>query len=204
MNQIRNKKGQLQKGSMAWNKGLINSEKIKKCEYCEKEFIGQKITTKYCSKSCFNKAFFTNRDGKRNSIETRKKISDAQKGTKNHNFGKKASIETKQKMSNALVGIFAKDKNPMWKGGISKENSLIRASLKYKKWKLQVFYRDLFICQCCNSRKRMEAHHIKSFADYPELRFNVNNGVTLCNSCHMLLHKIFKKIRETKCQILLD
>lgn len=30
----------------------------------------------------------------------------------------------------------------------------------------------------------MQAHHILRWADAPSLRFDVNNGVTLCYNCH--------------------
>jgi 5-methylcytosine-specific restriction endonuclease McrA len=55
---------------------------------------------------------------------------------------------------------------------------------------MNVFERDNFTCQLCNSRGvYLEAHHIKFWANYPELRFNLNNGVTLCRPCHMEYHK---------------
>lgn len=72
-----------------------------------------------------------------------------------------------------------------WKGGISSENQLCRSSGEYAKWRKAVFKKDNFICQICGDRGvYFEAHHIKSFAQYPQLRFELLNGVTLCKSCH--------------------
>ncbi|MES2401836.1 MAG: HNH endonuclease [Pseudomonadota bacterium] len=34
----------------------------------------------------------------------------------------------------------------------------------------------------------LQAHHRKEWAEYPELRFDVNNGITLCKWCHWLAH----------------
>ena len=48
--------------------------------------------------------------------------------------------------------------------------------------------RDNYICQKCFSLEKLLAHHIKEWNAYPKLRFNLDNGITLCNSCHSLLH----------------
>ena len=79
----------------------------------------------------------------------------------------------------------SKEKNPSWKGGITPEHKAIRMSRKYKNWRKQVFKRDNYTCQLCNKRGgKIEADHIKSFSKYPELRFKLSNGRTLCKSCH--------------------
>jgi len=51
-------------------------------------------------------------------------------------------------------------------------------------WRIQVFERDNFTCVECGSKKNLQAHHIKRWAEYPELRFDINNGTTLCKRCH--------------------
>jgi len=44
-------------------------------------------------------------------------------------------------------------------------------------------------CIECGSEYQLHAHHIKSYKSFPELRFEVSNGITLCSSCHRKLHK---------------
>jgi len=77
-----------------------------------------------------------------------------------------------------------------WKGGITGENYRIRQSSRMKEWRYLVFKRDKFVCQTpnCFEAKDLHAHHIKEFAKYPELRFEVSNGVTVCKSCHNKIH----------------
>jgi 5-methylcytosine-specific restriction endonuclease McrA len=62
-----------------------------------------------------------------------------------------------------------------------------RQSLKAKEWAKTVINRD-GKCMHCNSLNRLVAHHIKSWKSCPKLRFDLNNGLTLCNSCHAKEH----------------
>lgn len=61
----------------------------------------------------------------------------------------------------------------------------IRQSAKYKAWRTLVFERDNYTCQSCTQHgEYLHADHIKPFALFPELRFEVSNGRTLCVPCH--------------------
>lgn len=76
-------------------------------------------------------------------------------------------------------------------------NNRDRQSEQYKKWRISVYKKDFFTCQHCHKKcdnKNIVAHHIHYFANFPELRFSVKNGITLCRSCHLLLHKKNKNI----------
>jgi predicted restriction endonuclease len=60
---------------------------------------------------------------------------------------------------------------------------------KYKEWRNSVYSRDNFRCRWpnCDKNRKLNAHHIKTWSDYPSLRFNVNNGITLCKYHHDLI-----------------
>lgn len=45
-------------------------------------------------------------------------------------------------------------------------------------------------CTNCHSADDLHAHHIKSYKEFPELRYDVNNGITLCGICHREHHKL--------------
>ena len=74
-----------------------------------------------------------------------------------------------------------------WKGGITPKNIVIRNSEEYKLWRKSVFERDKYTCMmpgCGKSNVYLNAHHIRTFEKYEELRLVVLNGITLCQACH--------------------
>ncbi|RTL07750.1 HNH endonuclease [Candidatus Dependentiae bacterium] len=74
-----------------------------------------------------------------------------------------------------------------------KEARALRMSEEHKAWSNAVRGRDKFTCQLCGGkpkrRKSIHAHHIVPFAEDASLRFDVNNGVTLCRMCHRRVHR---------------
>ena len=78
------------------------------------------------------------------------------------------------------------ENNGNWKGGTTPEIKLARNSLEYTKWRDAVFKRDNYTCQCCGEKSgKINAHHIENFSDKIELRYDINNGITLCERCHL-------------------
>jgi len=78
------------------------------------------------------------------------------------------------------------ENHPNWKGGTSRIYKTGYYSREYIDWRKEVFERDKYTCQNCGDKKYITAHHIKSFAKYPKLRFDISNGKTLCELCHSL------------------
>jgi 5-methylcytosine-specific restriction endonuclease McrA len=123
---------------------------------------------------------------------TKKKMSDAKKGTK-------VSEATKQKHR-----LRNGDLSGHWKGGVSPIHNKIRGSYEYREWEKKVFVRDNYTCQrmCGEIRKgKLTAHHLQNFAEWPELRMVVENGITLCRPCHKKFHQIYGKKGNFKEQI---
>lgn len=149
---------------------------------------------KYPERSGINHPMF----GKTHSPEARRKISESHKGRVSWNKGKKMSDEQRQKLSQAHKGVPLSDSHRKkaglalrganhwnWKGGITRGNRLLRNQIEYKEWRKAVFERDDYTCQECGVHgEYMQADHIKPFAYYPELRFELTNGRTLCVPCH--------------------
>lgn len=104
------------------------------------------------------------------------------KGNKNA-LGYRHSIEARRKRAERQKG----SNNPFWKGGVSTQANIIRGSIEYTLWRESVFKRDNYTCIWCGDDRggNLNADHIKPFAYYPELRFAIDNGRTLCIKCHM-------------------
>jgi hypothetical protein len=81
--------------------------------------------------------------------------------------------------------IISGENNWNWKGGITSETDKIRQSIEYRIWQNAVKKRDKYTCQCCGRKyKDISVHHIFPFADYEDLRFEIDNGICMCKDCH--------------------
>ena len=109
--------------------------------------------------------------------------------------GDKFSDLHKEKLSLAKREFFKNGGKPWnFKGNKEWENESIRHSLEYTIWRQEVCKRDRWTCRLCGSKKSIIAHHIKLFSKFPELRFSIENGLTLCRPCHCKIHKPSVKI----------
>ena len=97
--------------------------------------------------------------------------------------------------------------SPVWKGGVE-HHRVERSTYEYRDWRKGVFDRDLYTCQCCGYRNgiglkvvELNAHHIKNWKDNKDLRYDVNNGITLCEKCHMNFHSTYGKRNNTEEQL---
>lgn len=96
--------------------------------------------------------------------------------------------------------------NPRWIENVEYERKE-RATNEYIYWRKEVFGRDVYACQKCNQKNgngktiKLCAHHILNWKDNEDFRYDINNGITLCEECHKLFHKIYGKKNTTQQQI---
>lgn len=173
----------------------------KKCQNCENEIMIRTSLrkrssysvkynkyvyptfTRFCSQKCAN--FYINKYENPAQTETgRKKISDfAKKRGTDHLNTPEAKL--KQRMSISGRGHWN------WQDGKTDADRKIRNSFEIKEWRKKVFERDNWTCVLCGARNgtgrsiTLNADHIKQFALFPELRFELSNGRTLCTPCHI-------------------
>jgi hypothetical protein len=143
---------------------------IVKCAECNKKFRTFKSVLKigkgkYCSKKCSNKNTLIKK-GQRIGKKTEFKNGHVPK----HAGKSRPKVAGKNHWN--------------WKGGISRPSCTFRV----KKWICEVIRRDQSKCVKCDATKKLHAHHKKSWENYPELRYDISNGETLCDRCHHQLH----------------
>ncbi len=80
------------------------------------------------------------------------------------------------------------EKCSKWKGGVTSENKKVRMGREFIEWRRRIFEKDEYTCQGCGERGYIEPHHLCSFSEYPQYRFEDWNGQTLCRDCHVALH----------------
>jgi len=152
------------------------------CKFCGKEYKGRK-QQKFCSYKCVGKY----KTAYHKSIKINKKCKLCRKFflsyPSEHQIFCSPSCQNKYMRGN---------KRYNWKGGFSKGRRNYKIDKKYRMWRERVFERDDYTCQYCKLKSGcgktvyLEAHHIKSWAEYPKLRFEISNGKTLCKDCHKI------------------
>ena len=75
-----------------------------------------------------------------------------------------------------------------------------RRTKEYREWRIGVIRRDTK-CVVCGSIKGRQAHHLNHASFFPIQRFNLDNGVTLCTSCHSQYHNNYHKSTKEKCTV---
>lgn len=165
------------------------------CKKCNEEkeienFYAQGKYFKYECKECFNAA---RRTGKPNTGRFKKGHNGGKrfvKGQVSIFKGKKHTEESIQKMKDALKGRIVWNKGKKWSNPIRRTKT--RMGYYSREWVRKVKERDGNKCVECSSTYRIAAHHIKSWKNFPDLRFDINNGKTLCCICHVKIDG-FKK-----------
>lgn len=102
--------------------------------------------------------------------------------------GRVFSDEFRKSVSAAKKGKQTGEANPNWRGGLINPNQRLRVSHDSKEWSKAVRERDGHKCVECGAVGRLHAHHVRPWKHHPELRFDVDNGKTLCPPCHQIAH----------------
>ena len=64
-----------------------------------------------------------------------------------------------------------------------------------------VFERDNYTCVVCGNKGILNAHHISNYYSDIDNRYNISNGVTMCDKCHKAFHKKYGNKNNNKMQL---
>ena len=185
-----------------------------------------KKTGRYCSRMCSNKnqrmspgVIAMGRAHRKNNLRGKmyacgscgKEVYRYPKVTRNNktgqyfcsrtcfNFGFVFSEELRAKIANSLIGRYVGPLSPNWRGGISKGHREGYVSHRYSAWVLAVFRKDRFTCVFCGAYgSKIVADHIFPWCLFPELRYDITNGRTLCDSCHKRTPTYGSKVKKLR------
>lgn len=164
----------------------------KTCEGCKQTFFRQTTGSKRTSPSVFESRRFCSDKCRANTLKLFGSASYNWRGGKTRcstcskelttRYTKRDKVNCKKCWSKTRKG----SNHPNWKGGITPLRTAIWKSEQYQNWRSAVFARDSYTCQHCgdNQGGNLEADHILPFAYFPEKRFDIENGRTLCKDCH--------------------
>lgn len=188
------------------------------CPVCKKEFSCLKSHQKtHCSKPCTGKGVVQSRNGAKTEGDIPLKCivcgkvfrvfnCDRKQKYCSHachyvHFGRQGSELSKKKSGKSYIELYGVKKAVQISVNISLGRArrrkpkiedprrIAEEELLHSAWRIFVFTRDDYTCQKCGAKGELNAHHIKSWINHPELRHSVENGITLCVPCHLKMHK---------------
>jgi len=167
------------------------------CQYCRavyKQRSGGKYKSpsKFCSFVCAT----ASRIGKPSGRSTLIARNCEKCGKEFHERAATVAMGGGRFCSRKCYGLSKRGENShWWMGGGTPERNLARGRSEYKAWRTAVYQRDNYTCRQCGIKGApLEADHILPWSVYPDLRYEVSNGRTLCEPCHASKTKQERKI----------
>lgn len=179
----------------------------KKKQYGKEYFHKHKILKEQPTEKQIN--YWSSLKGKPTHNKGKKGLQIAwNKGVKNFmskesNERRVAKLKGRTPYNKGIKSKQCKENHWNWKGGVNPINDTVRKSLEYKLWNDAVFARDGYTCQKYGTKGgELHAHHILNFSSHPELRFAINNGITLSKKAHKEFHNKYGNKNNTEEQLL--
>lgn len=158
----------------------------KRCKEC-KISITSGSKTGYC-RICSKKYFLVWNKGLTKSDAPQMANSGIKVGTIPYNKGKSTPMKTKIKLSCINRGISIDEFDGFTMPTSKRERSIFDDS----GLRQQCFKNANYTCDyCSNIGGKLNAHHMNSWSENIDERFELDNLVCLCKRCHKLIHSIF-------------
>lgn len=91
-------------------------------------------------------------------------------------------ITTDPKLKKKFEKFLAKEATKLSAKEEKEIKVLRRKALQLWKTKIKILANNE--CEACGKKKRLQIHHIESYATNKSLRYDIHNGVCLCTTCH--------------------
>lgn len=184
--------------------GVLNPNYVRialNCEICGKEFPrkpgeAKRSKKKYCSRKCYDRALTEyNYSRKAGEMYPCSICGEPIYATKAKRQSRKYYYCSRECKNQGWSLFFSGPNNPRWREDKTQEVRIKERLLEgYKAWRTVVYERDKYTCKCCEDDKggNLVAHHKNGWDNFPHQRFDVDNGITLCKTCHKEFHSIYK------------
>jgi hypothetical protein len=166
---------------------FYTKNKLRNCIVCKKEFYAERMKTKFCSSICYGKTLMKVKPLKQ---KYQKKFVIKICEECGFEFIVNPARKNRARFCDRVCKgrFFRGEKSCHYKHNREELVTSNRedGSYRYREWSLSIKKRDCWTCRINNSdcRGRLESHHILSWKNYPELRYDINNGITLCLAHH--------------------
>ena len=116
-------------------------------------------------------------------------------------LNRELSSERMKGENHPMYGIRG-EKHHKWNPNLTdKERHDKRDTVENYHFRNSVFERDNYICIICGDKGILNAHHINNYYSDITNRYNIDNGVTMCEKCHKSFHKKYGNKNNNKEQL---
>lgn len=177
------------------------------CEQCGKEFKRIKSANRgnhvFCSRQCYED--YNRQKGRSKEVELNCPICNKVVKVWESRLKYTKDIYCSKACAREGYGRkYSGENSPSYNPNMTEEDRINqRKSYEYYSWRKSVYKRDNYTCQCCgdNSGSNLNAHHIINYMENEDLRTDLDNGITLCKSCHKKFHDTYGYRNNTRDQI---
>lgn len=168
---------------------LESRKNLKNCESCKTPFECKRGGRgRFCSRRCSNYA--RRKRVKVNCFICKREV-EIHPSELNYKKNKYCSRECARRGYSLL---YSGENSARYNHKMTEEDRIINRKYEdYRRWRLSIYVADSYTCRKCrdSSGGNLEAHHLFNYAEYPNLRTDKNNGITMCKSCHKTFHDIY-------------
>ncbi len=169
------------------------------CDECGKERLVRFGAYKIKCKSCVHKRINLSKE----TLQKMKKCNLGRIHTKESRANMSKNHADMSGKNNPHYGKYG-EKSSRWNPNLTDRDREVKRNYPaYYEWRKKVFERDSYTCQICYKLGvYLNAHHLDGYAENPEIRTTLENGVTLCKKCHDDFHHQYGRGNNTREQFI--